>query len=217
MKEIYLIRHGRQNSGRCNVDVPLSKEGRRQADLLGKRLKAEGLDALYSSNLIRAVETAEILSGYLHLPVTRIENLKEIDFGEWEGLENDEIRRRFGEFQKELSQMNEDLAYPGGECSQDVIDRVWPVLQEILHTKKANRIGIVTHGGVIRSLCCYVLGMDVKYRQKIAMDLENTGITCIRYQEENETYFLERLNDAAHLEPEPDLMRRAWKESLLSL
>ena len=57
---IYLIRHGRQNSSDCNVNVPLSKEGQMQAELLGKRMKRYPVDALYTSDLIRAVETGQI-------------------------------------------------------------------------------------------------------------------------------------------------------------
>ena len=57
---ILLIRHGRQNSPLCNVNVPLAEEGRRQAALLGERLKDEKIDAVWSSDLIRAVETAYI-------------------------------------------------------------------------------------------------------------------------------------------------------------
>ena len=59
---ILLIRHGRQNSPLCNVDVPLAEEGRRQAELLGERLSGEQIDAVWSSNLIRAVETADIIN-----------------------------------------------------------------------------------------------------------------------------------------------------------
>ncbi|MCI5502095.1 MAG: histidine phosphatase family protein, partial [Lachnospiraceae bacterium] len=57
---IYLIRHGRQNSTKCNVNVPLSEEGKLQSELLGERMKLYDVDALYSSELIRAVDTAKI-------------------------------------------------------------------------------------------------------------------------------------------------------------
>ena len=64
---IYLIRHGRQNSRLCNVDVELAKEGREQADLLGKRLEKYDIDAVYSSQLIRAKETADIINSHLNI------------------------------------------------------------------------------------------------------------------------------------------------------
>ena len=59
---LYMLRHGRQNSALCNVNVPLSEEGIRQAELAGERLSKYGIDAVYSSELIRAVETAEIIN-----------------------------------------------------------------------------------------------------------------------------------------------------------
>ena len=59
---IYLIRHGRQNSKRCNVDVELSPEGREQAEITGRRLQDYGIEAVYSSNLKRAVETADLIN-----------------------------------------------------------------------------------------------------------------------------------------------------------
>ena len=65
---IYLIRHGRQNSPLCNVNVPLSDAGRRQAELLGKRLKKESIDAVWSSDLIRARETADIINEKIRAP-----------------------------------------------------------------------------------------------------------------------------------------------------
>ena len=64
---IYLIRHGRQNSRLCNVDVELSKEGREQADLLGKRLEKYDIDAVYSSQLNRAKETADIINSMVFI------------------------------------------------------------------------------------------------------------------------------------------------------
>ena len=67
---IYLIRHGRQNSKLCNVDVELSPEGREQADLVGKRLQTYHIDVVYSSQLIRAKETADIINKYLNKRTT---------------------------------------------------------------------------------------------------------------------------------------------------
>ena len=59
--KLYLIRHGRQNSRRCNVNVPVDEAGRRQAELAGARLKEYGAEKIFASELLRAEETAEIL------------------------------------------------------------------------------------------------------------------------------------------------------------
>ena len=76
---IYLIRHGRQNSKLCNVDVELSDEGREQAHSVGKRLAKYGIEVVYSSNLIRAKETADIINEYVKKPRFVDERLREAE------------------------------------------------------------------------------------------------------------------------------------------
>ena len=113
--ELYLIRHGRQSSRLCNVNVDLSPEGRRQAALLGHRRADWGIEVLYSSSLIRAVQTAEEINRFLLLPHQVCPELGEISFGEMEGLPDEEIAVRFREFKERQAAMTEDLPYPGGE------------------------------------------------------------------------------------------------------
>ncbi|CCZ90597.1 phosphoglycerate mutase family protein [Clostridium sp. CAG:167] len=81
MKRIYLIRHGRQNSTLCNVDVPLAEEGKKQAELLGPRLAGYGIQKIYHSTLIRARETAQILNEFLQIPIQELPFIQEVDFG----------------------------------------------------------------------------------------------------------------------------------------
>ena len=96
---IYLIRHGRQNSTLCNVDVALSKEGREQAVMVAERIAKYGIDAIYASTLIRAKETAEHIKQELvkrnqfpkEQPIEIRRDLREIDFGSLEGNENRDI------------------------------------------------------------------------------------------------------------------------------
>ena len=93
---IYLIRHGRQNSPDCNVNVPLSEEGHMQARLLGDRMKKYQVNALYSSNLVRAVETAKTAFGYNKELVDNLQvrqGLAEIDFGILTGQKDSEVKK----------------------------------------------------------------------------------------------------------------------------
>ena len=103
MIKLYLIRHGRQNSSLCNVDVPLDEAGIRQAELVGHRLKKYDIEALYSSNLIRARQTAEIIGKELNLVNSIEENLKEISFGDLEGLDDVQIKEKFGDYLMDIS------------------------------------------------------------------------------------------------------------------
>lgn len=120
---IYLIRHGRQNSPLCNVNVPLSDAGRRQAELLGERLKKESIDAVWSSDLIRARETADIINEKIRAPRFIREGLREISFGDLEGLSDDVIMERYADFFAARASMKQDLPYPGGESAAVVIRR----------------------------------------------------------------------------------------------
>lgn len=207
---IFLIRHGRQDSPLCNVNVPLSVEGRRQAGLLGERLKGEHVDAVWSSDLIRAVETADIINGYLHVPREVRGDLREISFGDMEGLPDAVIADKFEDFLRGRAKMEKDMAYPGGESAADVIARTLPVMKEIME-REYGTVAVVTHGGVNRSLVAYYLGMDLARVPLLAGHMENCGITELWARKSDGRVSLNRFNDASHLEAFPELLRNGWR------
>lgn len=206
MVNLYLIRHGRQNSTLCNVDVELAKEGCLQAGLLRDRLKNYELDALYSSNLIRARQTAAILNEALQLPYEIRDELKEISFGMLEGHTEEYIEEHFCEFKEEQNKLLEDVPYPGGENGTNVYERAMPVIQELVQSGKKN-IVVVTHGGTIRVLLAALFGKNQAKRYLFGVSLENTGITQLVYDSKKDRFYLERFNDYAHLEGYPQLRR----------
>lgn len=207
--KIYLIRHGRQCSKLCNVNVDLCEEGFRQAKLLGERLLTAKIDKVYSSDYLRAVQTAQAANLYWNVKHEILPQLREISFGDMEGLSDEEIAVRFADFKVEQNKMERDLAYPGGECAADVVKRALPVLQEIAESGD-NRVAVVTHGGVIRSLTAYLLGMDLAKVRLIGSSLENCSITELNYDSGNRRFTLERFNDYGHLESHPQLLRSSW-------
>ena len=207
---ILLIRHGRQNSPLCNVNVPLSEEGRRQAALLGERLKGENIEAVWSSDLIRAVDTADIINEALHVLMETRKGIREISFGDMEGLSDEVIADRFEEFLRERSRMEKDLPYPGGECAGDVVARAVLVMKEIME-HDYETVAVVTHGGVIRSLVAYYLGMDLAKVQLLGGHLENCGITELWVRKSDGRVSVNRFNDASHLECCPELLRSGWR------
>ena len=208
--KLYLIRHGRQDSPLCNVDVPLCEAGRSQARLLGARLEQYGIDALYSSDLIRAVQTAEIINEHLHLKHMIIPQLREINFGALEGMKEEDIQAQYKDFLTERRQMSSDLAYPEGENGQMVYNRAYPVIQSILQTE-AKQVAIVTHGGLIRAVLAGILGIDMAKKLMFAKELENTSITQIDYHKDYEYFTVERMNDYAHIEQQEHLLRKYFK------
>ncbi len=214
MKKIFMIRHGRQSSKLCNVDVGLSETGRRQAELAAARLSGYGIERLYSSDLKRAVETADVIGRALGLVPEYRKEFREIDFGELTGKDDDTIAREYREFREERRRQTSDLPYPGGECGADVVARALPLFLEICRDS-GDRAAVVTHGGLIRALCAQLLETDMKNKLKFAVDLENTGITEIIYDREEGVFYMERFNDYAHLEPYPELLRSSWNSSWL--
>lgn len=235
---LYLIRHGRQNSPLCNLDVPLSSEGKRQAELLGKRMSDYPVDVLYTSSLIRAEETGRIAFGG-RKPLTDNlqirEGLCEIDFGSLTGAEDATVKKFYGEYydrQRSLFQQaahtpqkasaretslytasyfvpQEDMWYPQGENSAMVLQRVLPVIEEWI-ASSYEHIAVVTHGGVIRTLLSAFFGGDIAKRLLFGTSLENCSITQMHYDEGLGGFFLDRFNDYAHIEAEPELLRSRY-------
>lgn len=208
-KNIFLVRHARQNSKLCNANVNLSEQGKMQAQLLGYRLENYGIEVVYSSGLARAIETAEIINKHISCKHIIKENLKEIDYGELTNQTEQYIKENFYNFTEERWKMLSDLPFPGGENGKDVIRRVAPIFQEIEKSKE-QCILVVTHGGTIRSVLAHYLGLDLEKKLRFGINLENCGITHLMYDIDNDRYFLERFNDFAHLEGKSDLLRNNW-------
>lgn len=209
---IYLIRHGRQSSKLCNINVDLSEAGRRQSALVGERLALAGIEAVYSSHLIRAVETAREANRYWNAKHFIRQELREISFGDMEGMADEEIAVKFGDFKKEQERLEHDIPYPGGECARDVMKRAIPVLEEIAASGNQN-VAVVTHGGVIRTVTSALLHMEPKYYRLLGNSLENCSITEVHWNEKTGRFLMERFNDYAHLEPYPELLRASWVDA----
>lgn len=210
--KLYLIRHGRQSSRLCNVNVDLCEEGFRQAALVGERLFPANIQAVYSSDLLRAVQTAQAANLYWNVEHVISPELREISFGEMEGRSDREIAERYSEFQARQARMEEDLPYPGGECAADVIRRAEPVFREMLESGY-ERIAVVTHGGVIRAMTAHYLGIPLNRWRILGRSLENCSITELSWDKKAGRFTVERFNDYAHLEPYPELLRAGWVES----
>jgi len=215
---LYFIRHGRQNCRLCNVDVPLAEEGRIQAALAGRRLSNYAIDQIYASDLLRAQETAQIIRNqFLSVgkempPVLIRPGLKEIDFGDLTGHTDQDIEKYFHDFKQRRDSMigTKDLGFPGGEDGQDVWERVRPVLQEMVLSGN-QAVVAVSHGGTIRVVLAALFGQGQSDRLRFVLNMENTSITEIYYDEEKHRFYLERVNDYAHLEGHKELLRSGWK------
>ncbi len=235
---LYLIRHGRQNSPLCNLDVPLCEAGRRQAELLGKRMARYPVDVLYTSSLIRAEETGRIAfrdRGSLVEDIQIREGLSEMDFGSLTGVEDSLLKEFYREYYDRQLQLfregnhrrggssteqpghylgeffvpPQEMQYPEGENGAMVLSRLMPVVREWIGSSHEH-IAVVTHGGVIRILLCALFGGDLAKRLMFGTSLENCSITQLHYDKKLGGFFLDRFNDYAHIEGEPELMRNRY-------
>jgi len=168
--KFYLFRHGqtdwnkeRRIQGHSNI--PLNEEGRGQALKLRDVISSLNLDIIYSSDLDRAFETAFIASQGLDIEIVKEKRLREASFGKAEGMLLADIIKEFGEdswqrFMK-LDRDHLDACFPEGETRRHSIERMRSVIDEIINEGKYQKIGISTHGGVVRNLLgSYLMDSD---------------------------------------------------------
>lgn len=160
--ELILIRHGEsvwnaERRWQGQADPPLSERGRAQARAAGAAIAALGPQQLYASDLVRAFETATILGQELGLEPSAEPRLREFHVGEWSGLTMAEIDTRWpGEYAR-FRNREPDLRPGGGESPRELMQRVLAALGDIAARHPGERVAVVSHGGVARSLTSVVL------------------------------------------------------------
>jgi len=178
-RRLWLVRHGltdwntRQRF--CgHHDIPLSAQGRVQALWLAQQLQKEMISAIYTSDLLRARETAEIIA-HQRTPAVQIRvslAWREIDFGDWEGLTYAEIVEQFKD-QLGFFTDPEHYSPPNGESLLHLQQRVKAGLSAIMHDGDLPTRGdvvIVSHGGSLRVLLCSALGIPLQRQWQLLLD-----------------------------------------------
>ena len=200
--KLIIIRHGETPwNARHRVqglsDQPLSKEGLWQAELLCGRFAKTDIDAIYSSTLKRAKQTAqEVGKPHPHVPIITDKILNEMDWGEWEGLTFSQIKRKFP---KEFLKRQEDkfhFAPKNGESPSDLKKRLTPFLKKIVKKHKGQTVLIVGHGGVNRVLMGILMGWDGKRITDVLS--KNTAVNILHVREGKSRLHL--FNCTKHLE-----------------
>jgi alpha-ribazole phosphatase len=195
-----LVRHGETiwnhvSRYQGHTDVELSDTGREQARLLADRLRSEKIKAVYSSDLKRAYETASILAAPHQLKVQIAEELREINFGVWEGLTFKEISEKYKELAEKWYQSPASVRIPKGETFFEVKERAYNAIMKLLKENDPGTIIVVAHGGTIRAIICGLLDIDLNHAFRIQQD--NTALNIIQY---NKGFIvLSLLNDTNHL------------------
>jgi alpha-ribazole phosphatase len=207
MTKLLLVRHGQSEynaAGRFAgfVDIALTEAGGLQVAKLRDRLAAEKIDAVYASDLQRARRTAEIVIEGRPLPITPCPELREISYGDVEGMPFAEIKSRFPELAKQLGTSELGLAFPGGETFTEFVTRVETFKDRLTKHGAADTVLIVAHGGPLRALLCSLLGISQNSWWQLSID--NASLSIVETHSRgavltllNETHYLHDARPAA--------------------
>lgn len=174
-KDIYIFRHGQTDKNLAHIwqgsgsDDLLNANGEIQAAELAQRIKYLGFTRIYSSPLLRAVQTANKIAQYniYHPEIVILQDLREAYFGDAEGLTFEQVRQKYPDLIDPICNPtfdNWELHYPNGESKQEVFNRVERCLRHIIFSCADSHIGIVCHAGVISALRC---GLELEDLQEI--------------------------------------------------
>lgn len=185
---LFLVRHGATENNRADpprlqgrrTDPPLSDEGLEQARRTGEFLAASALDAVYSSPLLRARQTAEAIAKPHGLNAQIVDDLIEVDVGAWEGRSWEEIRKTDAEAYRAFMNDASVNPYLGGENLQTVLARAGPALEKLMQENLGRSIAVVAHNVVNRAYLAQLIGMPVARYRSIPQD--NCGVTLLRYR-----------------------------------
>jgi broad specificity phosphatase PhoE len=194
---LLLARHGQSvwNSVRRfqgTTDVTLSDLGRAQAHALGRALRGYRVARAYVSPMRRTVETAEIALAGTGIPLSPLDDLRELSLGDWEGRTVDEIRAQGGDPYAAWLRAPLDCPPPGGEALDAVCQRVLRAVRQIAAAHPdGDDVLVVAHGGVISVYACHLLGCSFNALWRLRVD--NASLTVVRPPR------LVSVNDTAHL------------------
>ena len=200
MTRLLLVRHGLtgDNSSRRfsgHTDTGLSADGIRQVESLRDRLVEEKIDAVFSSDLKRAMLTAEIISSGHEVEIASCTELREMNYGVAEGLTFEEISLHHPELAESIRNFSLDLGFPGGENFRGFIDRTCRFMDRLKEQEQDQTILIVSHSGALRTLVCDLLDLEQENWRKFRLD--NASLSIISTYSRRAIVSL--LNDTSHL------------------
>lgn len=207
--KIFLVRHGLTSWNHVHryqghTDIVLSEDGIKQAYALKERFSNTPVEAIYSSDLQRARKTAEIINEAHCLPLHTCPDLREINFGSWEGLTFAEIAERYPELSQKWLTTPHLVELPAGESLAKVQARGMDVMQKIIGGHPEGQVIVVAHGVIIATILGGLLKIPLHQMQEYKQD--NTAVSLVtvapcagkQFPLEYEAS-LELFNDLAHL------------------
>ncbi|MBF7083063.1 alpha-ribazole phosphatase [Desulfallas sp. Bu1-1] len=198
---VFLVRHGetvwnKDSRIQGQTDIPLSEKGVEQARALSKRLERLNFAGIFSSNLSRARETAAIIAGPHNRPVEVIPDLQELNFGDWEGMTMEEIRKEYASLTRAWWSNPLTTRIPGGETLAELAERSVRAIRSIIERYPEQQVVVVAHGGTIRSIVGTVLGLDLNQYWRLRQD--NASLSIIEFYNWDKGILM-LYNDCSHL------------------
>ena len=199
MTQVFVARHGetdwnREGRWQGHGGPGLNDHGRGQAHALAQRLRSAQLEALYTSDLDRARQTAEIVAAAIGLEPVPEPGLREVDNGDWRGLTREQVRDRNPQgYQRWLEGGS---GWAGGETYEDMHARVVATLERLAAAHPEGRILLVAHGGTVRAAVAHAVGLQSHDRRHIN-GAANCSLTSIEHTGEGAR--LLGFNDVGHL------------------
>ena len=201
---IFLIRHGQSRGnaeGRFggHTATPLSERGRAQAEATARALAAENVTAIYSSDLLRAVETATPLADALDLEINRSEAFRERSVGRMEGLTFEEAAAKFPGEYGALLRRDFEHVLEGGESYRQMLDRSARALDAAIEANRGGTIAVFSHTGTIGILTLHLMGaLDAPELRPVWIKTDNCGLVRLDLRDDGFLRVI-ALNDTRHL------------------
>jgi probable phosphoglycerate mutase len=201
---LYMIRHGQTEASRENrfsgsLDPPLTEVGEAMAQAFARAYGALQWEAVYTSPMRRTRQTAGELARLTGVDPIVEDGLRELGYGEWEGLTQDEVRRQWPEAFAHWADDVASRGTPGGETAFQVAARAMPVVEAIRGRHAQGNVLLVSHKATLRIIVCALLGLDVRlFRERIAQPVGSVTL----FQVTRTTAQLLILGDRSHLSEE---------------
>lgn len=186
MVKLILVRHAltvdnQKSRLSGHIDSSISEEGREQIDKITNYLKDFDIDKIYTTTSSRTKDTVKKLSELKFIEIIEKESLKEISFGDFEGLTFDEIKDKYPKEFQDMIENGYEYKYPNGESLIDSYNRVCIELDNIISNNDNRTILICSHGGTIRNIITYLISNSYKYHWNFKID--NGSVTILEVQD----------------------------------
>lgn len=219
MTELYIIRHCEAIGNRDRIfqgisDCDITELGSRQLEYLAEKFKTIKPDAVYSSPLKRAYLTAAAANKYHGLPITKLNDLIEIDGGEIEGISWVDFPKTKPEIEYAWSFEPHNFHPKGGESMRSVYIRSWKAVKEIVAKNEDKTVFLASHGCTIRNIICNALGRSIEQLNTVDW-ADNTGVFHLRFENKDKLPEILTFNDISHL-PEECLPEKSRIKSMFA-